>query len=785
MNSGMLMIGVTGTNGKTSVTQWIAQAMTQLNKKCAVIGTLGNGFPGALVPGPNTTPGAAVLQQLLPELAAQGGVACAMEVSSIGLHQSRTNAVAFDVAVFTNFTRDHLDYHGTMENYWAEKSKLFDQPGLTAAVVNLDDPAGLMLAERLSIPTFGYTLNGINLVMTPTGVRFVLEGVPFEAPVLGRFNVSNLLAVIAVLRSAGESLENIAQAIRHITPPLGRLQAVAGVNAPLFVVDYAHTPDALENVLTTLRETARVRGGQLVCVFGCGGDRDTGKRPLMGEVAERLADVVIVTSDNPRSENPAAILEAIVTGMNHPPFITEPDRALAIQKAALTSKAEDVILLAGKGHEPYQEISGIRTPFSDVDCARATAAIFCAVGSDSRHITPGMLFVALKGEHFDGHDYVLDALKQGAGGAMVSRDFAAAHPNLPLIAVEDTLTGLGQLAADWRNRFDIPVIGVTGSNGKTTVKEMCAAILREHFTPEAVLATEGNLNNEIGLPMTLLKLRPHHRVAVVEMGMNHPGEIARLSRIARPTVAIINNAHRAHLTGLGSLEAVARAKGEIFEGLMTDGLAIINAEDPYVNLWIDMAGDKKVIRFDLLTHDLPKLALPGRHNRMNAQAAVNACLSVGVPYAEAMTVITQFTGAPGRLQRRAGIKDSAILDDTYNANPDSMRAALDVLCEEPGRRLFVMGDMGETGDQAGQFHDEIGGYAKSCGVDLMFALGELSTVAAANFGIGATHFQRPSDLSSALKRAIKPGDTVLVKGSRFMRMERIVEALMEERSHAS
>ncbi|MDP2751800.1 MAG: Mur ligase family protein [Rhodocyclaceae bacterium] len=628
--------------------------------------------------------------------------------------------------------------------------------------------------------TINTSLNGIDLAMTSSGVRFVLEGVSFDAPVLGRFNVSNLLAVIGVLRVAGETLENIAEALRHLTPPSGRLQMLTGVNAPLFVVDYAHTPDALENVLSTLRETATARGGKLICVFGCGGDRDAGKRPLMGEVAERWADRVIVTSDNPRSENPAAILDAIVSGMKHPPMSVEPDRAMALRKAAMTAQANDVILIAGKGHESYQEIDGIRHPFSDLDCARAIAAIFCVVGSDSRHITPGMLFVALKGEHFDGHDYVLNALEQGAGGAMVSNAFATAHQGLPLIAVEDTLIGLGQLAADWRNRFEIPVIGITGSNGKTTVKEMCAAILRAHFGDDTVLATEGNLNNEIGLPMTLLKLRPHHRVAVVEMGMNHPGEISRLSRMARPTVVIINNAQRAHLEGLGGLEAVARAKGEIFEGLTTDGIAILNAEDSHVDLWIDMAGDKKVIPFDLLTHDLPTLALPGRHNRMNAQAAVNACLSIGVPHAEAIAVIANFTGITGRLQRRAGMNKSVILDDTYNANPDSMRAALDVLCEEPGRRLFVMGDMGETGDQAGQFHDEIGGYAKSQGVDLMFALGELSAVAVANFGTGATHFQRSSELSNALKKSLKPGDTILVKGSRFMRMERIVEAITEE-----
>jgi UDP-N-acetylmuramoyl-L-alanyl-D-glutamate--2,6-diaminopimelate ligase len=379
------MVGVTGTNGKTSVTLWIAQALSARGRKCAIVGTLGNGFPGALVPGPNTTPGAHVLREFLPESVQLGAKACAMEVSSIGLHQGRVADLRFDVAVFTNFTRDHLDYHRDMAEYAAMKRKLFEMPGLGCAVLNLDDAFGRELAAQLKgrLPTIGYTLEnagGTDRVLratelseSGTGLSFMLDGVRFTAPVVGRFNVSNLLAVTGALLAGNEKLADIATVLCHIVPPAGRMQPVGGNNAPLVIVDYAHSPDALEKVLTTLRGTATARGGKLVCVFGCGGDRDPGKRPQMGAIAARLADAVVVTSDNPRSEDPQAIIAAIVAGMQTLPVV-EPDRAAAINATVAQADVRDVILLAGKGHEPYQEIAGVRIPFSDLDCAKSALA---------------------------------------------------------------------------------------------------------------------------------------------------------------------------------------------------------------------------------------------------------------------------------------------------------------------------------------------------------------------------------------------------------------------------
>jgi UDP-N-acetylmuramoyl-tripeptide--D-alanyl-D-alanine ligase len=428
---------------------------------------------------------------------------------------------------------------------------------------------------------------------------------------------------------------------------------------------------------------------------------------------------------------------------------------------------------------------------------------YTSVGSDSRAVVPGMLFVALKGERFDGHDFVAEVLAQGAAAALVNREFAAAHAGLPLVAVDDSRLALGRLAAAWRARFHIPLIGVTGSNGKTTVKEMCAAILRADFGQHAVLATGGNLNNDIGLPLTLLKLRPVHHAAVIEMGMNHPGEIDYLTKIARPTVALVNNAQRAHLAGLGSVEGIARAKGEIFAGLTDNGSAVINADDPHAALWRELAGARAVLSFGFaagadvrgiwnprgfggeLALTAPQgsaslfLPTPGEHNARNALAAAAACLAAGVPLAPVVRGLSGYAGTKGRLQRKAGVNGALVIDDSYNANPDSMRAAIDVLAALPGRRIYVMGDMGEVGEAAGQLHSEIGGHAKSQGIEHLFALGERSVAAVHDFDGGGRHFASVEALVAALVPLMDKDTTVLVKGSRFMRMERVVEAILE------
>ena len=368
--------GVTGTNGKTSTSQWIAALLGRHGRKSAVIGTLGAGFPGSLAALHNTTPDAIDTQFLLKELAAQGARAIAMEVSSHGLVQGRVNAVNFACALFTNLTHDHLDYHGSMQAYGEAKARLFEASGLQTAVLNLDDPFGVELARRLAgrVRTIGYSLARQRAPVDEyivSGIESSWGKAAVRLAVLGRFNESNALGVLGCLVAHGIPFAEAARLLEQLPPVPGRMQAVG--DAPLVVIDYAHTPDALENVLQALRPVARSRGGRLAVVFGAGGDRDPAKRPMMGAIAGRLADRVLVTSDNPRSEDPLAIIAQIEKGIGRQHEI-EPDRARAIEQAVLQANASDVVLVAGKGHETYQEIAGRRTHFSDEEHARGAIA---------------------------------------------------------------------------------------------------------------------------------------------------------------------------------------------------------------------------------------------------------------------------------------------------------------------------------------------------------------------------------------------------------------------------
>jgi len=425
---------------------------------------------------------------------------------------------------------------------------------------------------------------------------------------------------------------------------------------------------------------------------------------------------------------------------------------------------------------------------------------FAAVSTDSRKISAGDLFIALKGENFDGSEYVALAARDGAVAALVNAaSYRGNELPCPVLLVEDTRLALGSLAAYWRAQFSIPLVGLTGSNGKTTVKEMLASILREAAgNADAVLATAGNLNNDIGMPLTLLQLNAGHRYAVIEMGMNHPGEIDYLARIARPDVALINNASGAHLAGLGTVEAVAQAKGEIFAGLKEDGVAVINADDAYAALWRKLAQPHRTVTFALdaeadvgacwdvtdfgiqMEITAPQgsaslnLQVPGAHNARNALAAVAVALALDIPLSVIARGLEKFTGVAGRLQRKPARNGAMLIDDTYNANPASMRAALYVLAQAAGKRIFVMGDMGELGAAAARLHGEIGAEAKRLNIQRLLALGELSREAVREFGVGAQHFNDIESLCVALDGEMSADVTVLVKGSRFMKMERVV-----------
>jgi UDP-N-acetylmuramoyl-L-alanyl-D-glutamate--2,6-diaminopimelate ligase len=392
------MVGVTGTNGKTSISHWLARTFSALGRKCAVLGTLGNGFADDLQATANTTPDALLVHGLLAEYEQRGAKAAVMEVSSHALTQGRVNGVHYDVALLTNLTRDHLDYHGDMQNYAAAKRRLFDWEHLRYAVLNLDDEFGAELAESLeaaSVEIIGYGLNDESLKLAERlGIRMVYGNLSqmnaqgltlqlhtswgaavLQSKLIGRFNASNLMGSLAVLLASEMDIDAAVRELGMQKAVAGRMQTMGGKDVPAVVVDYAHTPDALEKVLQTLREVTEPSGGKVICVFGCGGDRDRGKRPMMGTVASRFADVRIITSDNPRGEEPHAIIDAISQGMQGEYLVIE-DRAKAIAHAISKAQPTDTVLLAGKGHEDYQEIKGVRYPFSDSEIAHRALSMW-------------------------------------------------------------------------------------------------------------------------------------------------------------------------------------------------------------------------------------------------------------------------------------------------------------------------------------------------------------------------------------------------------------------------
>ena len=435
----------------------------------------------------------------------------------------------------------------------------------------------------------------------------------------------------------------------------------------------------------------------------------------------------------------------------------------------------------------------------DLPDASVTAPMeFTGVSTNSKAIHKGNLFVALAGERFDAHTFLPEVANSGA--AAVVAHAIPEHYSLPALLVSDTRYALGQIAHTWRRQFTQPVIGVTGSNGKTTVKEMIASILHAAFGEHHYLATQGNLNNEIGVPLTLFRLEASMQAAVIEMGMNHPGEIARLAQIAVPDVGLVNNAQREHQEFMASVEAVAIENGAVIQNLPANGCAVFPADDVYTPLWTSYAGSRRILSFGLdekaqvrCTYEVKdfgsvlhihaegqqfdvQLAAAGVHNVRNALAACAATLAIGITAEKIKQGLEAFAPVAGRLQRKSAKNGALVIDDTYNANPDSVRAAIDVLAVAPAPRTLILGDMGEVGSEGVAFHEEIGAYAKAKHIDEIFTLGELARHASTAFGNHGRHFNDMDELNKVVGN-LDSTASVLIKGSRFMKMERVVQHL--------
>ncbi len=897
----LTVIGITGTNGKTTTAFLVERLLLESGIKAGVIGTSNYRYSGQTFNNPITTPESLDLQKILAEMLSDGVTHVVMEVSSHAIDLYRVYNCSLDLGVFTNLSQDHLDYHGDMDSYWSCKKKMFTEilapvlgNGRFVAVLNKNDERGKELVKffetRIGKPpvlsvgfsddnsirptSFTHDLNGISgKISTPIGAF------EFNSPLVGKHNLENILCATGVGISLDLSLDSIKAGIEKAGLVPGRLERIPNDIERSVFVDYAHTPDALENVLSALSVSST---GRIICVFGCGGNRDKDKRPQMGQIAGRLSDLAIITSDNPRTEPPMEIIDQILqgtkttgshayspsdlnTGFVDKGYVIEPDRKTAIKLAIAASRPNDTILIAGKGNETYQIIgkntvsfddrieakialaklgtqnskrkihntpaSEVRNPkpensnpipWTTAEILKATGGellcgnlkhSFSGISIDSRRISAADLFVAITGDSHDGHTFTGDVMGLGVTGLLIDK---AKLRQLPLkeyqnkgvvcIAVSNTTRALGQLAAFHRNRSNVSVVAITGSNGKTSTRTMTAGVVSQRFY---TLSTHGNLNNEIGLPLTLLNLNYNHEWAVVELGMNSPGEIERLGEICSPDVGVITNIGPAHLEGLGSIDAVMRAKGELLEKIKPAGTAVLNADDPRL-LTLAEKTSKNILLFGMSENAVIRalsvkekaqgisfmLALPGESITVdlqtpavfmvsNALAAAAVGHFLGLNAKDIKNGLENFKPVQGRMNIHKTRKGIHIIDDTYNANPGSMAAALKTITSLKGenRGVLVAGDMLELGEHAESMHRTIGSLTARLKVERLYATGQFAdTVAAAAIHGGMdshdTFTGTQEEILERIKGWLGPGDWVLVKGSRGMAMERIVENLL-------
>lgn len=906
----LTLVGITGTNGKTT-TSWILESIfTAAGYITGVIGTVNIRYKGKTIDNPITTPDAIQLQKTLFNMKQAGVTHVIMEVSSHGLDQHRIDGCEFDAGVYTNLTQDHLDYHSTMDEYFRCKQRFFtdflgpkSQTKTAPAVINIDNDRGKRLAKSLTYTKFlvshsqpadaqASNIRASNITDEINGLSgtISLAGDPFflKTDLTGTFNLENILCAAGAALAIGIDKEKIQQGIESLTRVPGRLEKIKNrLNRYLFV-DYAHTPDALESILSTLAQRAPAR---LITVFGCGGNRDKTKRPLMGKIACKYADVAIVTSDNPRQESPEAIVDDIITGIQtegiceldrealetspgKKGYFKEVDRKKALELAIMISNPSDIIVAAGKGHETYQITNAGTIHLDDAeelvrscekferrftpiewrktDLARALAQepvidtlgesggskgpgesgesfIFSRINTDSRTITPTQVFLALEGENLDGHDFIQGLLAKGIQGFVAKKGYLATlapalvaqikKKGLLFFETKDTLTALGFLARYQRLRSNVKLIAITGSNGKTTTRKITQEIFKTRFH---TLATKGNFNNEIGMPLTLLNLSHAHEWAVIEMGMNHAGEISRLSQIACPDIAIVTNTAGAHLEGLKTTDNVARAKGEIFEHVRKNGHAILFADDKRREILESCARKNKNISEILFFGTDPNtgsktgskyrtpsdtraknieikgetshftiadkkgksvysIGSPAPFMVNNALAAITAARIAKISSPGIKTGLDAFTPVSGRMKMDQLSNGINLIDDTYNANPASMTQALKTLglMAKEKKAFAILGDMLELGSDSDQLHREVGHLAAGANLAHLYLFGTqvthlLSGALEKGLSKDRIFWGTKQEIGRLVLQHARKGDWILLKGSRGMAIETII-----------
>ncbi len=895
----LTFVGITGTNGKTTITYLVEHVLRAAGVSVGVIGTVNNRYTTktggqTILPTRFTTPEALSLQKVLREMVDQGVKNVIIEVSSHALAQERIGTVSFEVAAFTNLSRDHLDYHKDMDSYFQAKALMFShylQKNGTAVLPEIVEGSeyrkkieflhencessgkkivswGMGDDAAIQLQKMGQTLDRTEIEYTVHSRHHSLT-----TPLVGHYNVENLLSAFGICLAMGIDESTITYALSTAKGAPGRVQRISTGDiwpsgGPAVLVDYAHTPDALEKVLSTVKELPHTN---LYCVFGCGGDRDGGKRPEMGGVAARISDVAIVADDNPRTEDPEGIIEQILPGVvgegvsvkdkqwlttrekNDCGCVVIRNRKDAISAAISCARTGDIVVIAGKGHEPYQltiqgrkyfddrkQAENVLFSWTDELIAKATDGVLLAstessgllgkVSTDSRKNNSNGVFVALKGDSHDGHAYAKQAVENGNSCLLVEKEIGGLGSEVSQVRVADTTKALGDLAAYRRmavQKLTNPlVVGLTGSCGKTTVKEMVAAVLQRKwpegadFPEEAVLKTKGNFNNLIGLPLSLLPIGVDHRAAVMEMGMNIKGEIARLAEIADPDISCITNIHGAHLEGLGSIEGVAQAKEELFTATKNSATLVVNLDDVRVRRIARKYNHKKItyavvgsleLAPDLWATDINMegagvttftlhyreeraevhLFIPGEHNVSNALCAASIGIAAGVQLQDIVAGLADFRPADKRMEVIRSIAGFNIINDTYNANPASMAAGLRTLKQIASGKMFaVLGDMLELGSDSAASHYDVGKLAAELKIDDLALFGEFKddfARGARENGLRETQIHIFDDKDAIVDwlktktsdKELGKDDLLLVKASRGLRFETIVAQLVE------
>ena len=847
------VFGVTGTNGKTSVSYMLEHMLSELGERPAVIGTISHRFEGRVIPARNTTPDGRMIHGFARECIEAGATALVIEVSSHGAVLERIAGVAFDSVGFTNLTADHLDFHKTVVKYRDAKRLLFSKfltisktrGKAVNATVFADDAAAERMTDGVPdgtmVSSVGFDAGArrIEIVekLGALGQRVRIGSAEGILPVIGEHNAVNAaVAVSMCVDTLGIPFDCAVDALRRFPGIPGRLESAYRFRAgehPVFV-DYAHSPDAVARVLPVMRGLGV---GETTCVLGAGGDRDAAKRPMMGRAAVDGCDRPVFTADNPRSEDPDAIIDAMCEGIDDPSraaVYRTPDRGAAIDYAVRTGTGPT--LIAGKGHETYQEVSGTRYHFDDREEVRRTVrarrvgsptgsvpilagwsadriARVCGglitnrgdvdcwgpLTTDSRAIERDGIFVALRGDRFDGHSF-LEAIATDGGALAIVEDDTGTPKGLTAICVGDTLRALQRLGSavldeGRKRRGGLRVAGITGSNGKTTTKELLAALLGP-----TTLATAGNFNNHIGLPLTAVRLSASDRTAVLEMGANRIGDIHELADIVCPDVGIVTSIGAAHLEGFGDVDGVRNAKAGIVangvETLVLPHSELTHPEWGHAGeTWTFGGAEGATLRVNRATPFGPvelvgagrfaefraavSLPLAGEHNASNLAAAMLGFAAITGELPDEETVETALAALrlpDGRL-RWLEIAQRTVIDDAYNANPASMLASLSILQQTKPPRVAVLGAMRELGPTSAESHRAVGAAAAER-ADVVVSVGEDARMIAE--GAASAHaFDSVDTAGQWLIDNVPIGATLLLKGSRASRLERMIPVLTD------